>query len=381
MPVHSRVKVGVVGCGKISGLYLTNCTAFPNLQVAALADVDAERARAQAEAHGIPQSCSLDDMLADPGIELIINLTPPLAHTEVTLAALEAGKHVYSEKPLAATVEDGRLILETAEERELQLGCAPDTFLGGMLQTCRNSIDRGLIGEPVGAAAFMLNHGHESWHPAPDFYYQPGGGPLFDMGPYYLTALVSLVGPIQSVAGLARTTFTERAIGSEPRRGELMAVSTPTHIACLLDFAGGSTGTMTMSFDVWAHQLPPIEIYGTEGTIAVPDPNQFGGTVRVWRHDDPVWREVSPTHEYRLEARGLGVAEMAHAIRTGRAPRASGRLAFHVLEVMEGVLSSSEHGCQVAIVSRCPRPEPLPSRGTGETWQTSFVSDLEGAER
>jgi predicted dehydrogenase len=250
-----KVKVGIIGCGNISGIYLKNCTqTFEILEVAACADLIHERAQAQAREYGVPKACSVEELLQDPKIEIVLNLTTPKAHYEVSKAALEAGKHVYVEKPLAVAREDGQAILELAKSKNLLVGCAPDTFLGAGLQTCRKLIDDGWIGEPVAATAFMTCHGHESWHPDPEFYYEIGGGPMLDMGPYYLTALISLLGPVDRVTGSSRITFPERTITSQPKYGKQIKVETPTHIAGVIDFASGAVGTIITSFDVWSAQ-------------------------------------------------------------------------------------------------------------------------------
>lgn len=357
---HQKAKVGIVGCGTISKTYLQVMPTFEILEVAACADLLLERARARAAEFGVPRALTVDELLADPTIEIVVNLTIPRAHGEVGLAAIEAGKSVYNEKPLAVTREEGRQLLERAAARGVRVGAAPDTFLGGGLQTCRKLIDDGVIGEPVAAVAFMTNHGHESWHPDPAFYYQPGGGPLFDMGPYYLTALVSLIGPIRRVTGSARMTFPERVITSQPKYGTRIPVEVPTHVAGTIDFANGAVGTLITSFDVWAANLPRLEIYGTEGSLSAPDPNTFGGPVRVWTTASREWTEVPLTHGYTKNSRGLGVADLATALRSGRPHRANGELAYHVLDVMHALYEASDQHRHVEIASTCARPAPLP---------------------
>ncbi|HYN89091.1 MAG TPA: Gfo/Idh/MocA family oxidoreductase [Ardenticatenaceae bacterium] len=354
------VKVGVVGTGFISDIYLTNARGFGILDVVACADLIPERAEAKAAQHGVACACSVEELLANPEIEIVVNLTIPRAHGTVALAALEAGKSVYNEKPLAITREDGRRIVEMAAERGLLVGCAPDTFLGGGLQTCRKLIDDGVIGEPVAATAVMTSHGPESWHPDPAFFYQPGAGPMFDMGPYYLTALVALIGPIRRVTGSARVTFPERTITSQPRQGSTIEVKVPTHVAGVMDFANGAVGTIITSFDVWGGPPPHIEIYGTEGSMRVPDPNQFKGPVRIWHPGDGEWREAPLTHGYTANSRGIGVADMAYALRSGRAHRASGAMAYHVLDVMHAFHDAPLEGRHVEIDSGTERPAPLP---------------------
>jgi len=360
MPAYP-VKVGVIGCGNISGIYLKNARNLEVIQVVACADMVAERAAAKAAEYGVPRACSVEEMLGDSQVETVLNLTVPRVHAEIALAALRAGKSVYNEKPLAISREDGARILAIARERGLRVGCAPDTFLGGGHQTVRRLIDDGAIGEPVAATAFMVCHGHESWHPDPEFYYEIGGGPMFDMGPYYLTVLIHLLGPVRRVCASARITFPERTITSEPKRGKRIHVETPTHIAGVLDLAGGQVATLVTSFDVWHAQVPLIEVYGSTGSVSVPDPNGFGGPVRVRRAADREWSEVPLTFGYADNSRGLGLADMAHASRTGRPHRASGELAFHVLDVMHAFHESSAQGRHVELSSTCERPAPLPT--------------------
>ncbi len=353
-------KVGVIGCGNISGIYLQAGRRFEMLEIVACADLDMDKAKAQAEEFGIPRACTPEELLADPDIEIVMNLTTPDAHGAVGLAALGAGKNVHNEKPLAVTREDGRRMLDEAQERGLRVGGAPDTFMGGGHQTCRKLIDDGAIGEPVAAVAFMLCHGHESWHPNPEFFYKPGGGPMFDMGPYYLTALVNMMGPVRRVTGSTRITFPERLITSQPKSGTVIEVETPTHFAGVMDFECGAVATIITSFDVWASELPLIQVYGTEGSLSVPDPNAFGGKVRLWRSRDEGWQEMPLTHGYTDNSRGIGVADMAYGLRSGRPHRPSGELAYHVLDVMHAFLDASESGEHVELESTCSRPAPLP---------------------
>ncbi len=353
-------KIGVIGCGAISYAYLTAGDRFEILEVVACADLYPERARAKAEEFSIPRACTVEELLADPEIEIVVNLTIPRVHAEIALATLAAGKCAYSEKPLGVTREQGQAVLKLAADKGLLVGCAPDTFLGGGIQTCRKLIDDGWIGDPVAATAFMLGHGPEHWHADPDFFYQPGAGPLFDMGPYYLTTLTHLLGPTRRVAGSATITFPERLITSKPHYGTVIQVNTPTHVAGLMEFATGAIGTLVMSHDVWAAQVPCIEVYGTEGTLSVPDPNTFGGPIRVKRGRAEAWAEIPFSHGYTDPNRGIGVADMAYAMRSGRAHRASGRLAYHVLDVMQAFYDASEQKTWVDLASDCPRPEPFP---------------------
>ena len=354
------VRVGLMGTGVISDIYLTNAAKYAEIDIVACADLDVDRARQAAAKHGVARAYSPDDLLADPGVELVINLTIPRAHAEVGVATLAAGKHLYSEKPFTIEREDAARLLASAAERDLRVGSAPDTFLGGGLQTCRHLIDAGAIGQPVAATAFVTGHGPEGWHRNPAFFYQYGGGPLLDMGPYYLTALVNLMGPVRRVTGSARASFPERTIGSEPLKGQTIAVEVPTHVAAVLDFASGAIATLVTSFDVWAADLPRIEVYGATGSLSVPDPNQFGGPIRIHTAGAKDWSDAPLTFASAENSRGIGVADMAAAIRAGEPHRASGELAYHVLDIMASILDASESGRHIDIQSTCDRPAPLP---------------------
>lgn len=355
-----KIKVGIIGTGNISGIYLENGSKFDAMEVVACADLDVERAKARGEQHGV-RGCSVDELLADPGIDMIINLTIPQAHASVNLRALEAGKHVYVEKPFAVKREEAQEVLALAAKKGLYVGSAPDTFLGGGIQTCIKLIEDGWIGTPIGATAFMLSGGHESWHPSPEFYYQVGGGPMFDMGPYYLTALVAMLGPITRVTGSARISYPERTITSQPKYGQKVEVEVPTHIAGVMDFAAGAIGTILTSFDVKGGSvLPRIEVYGSHGTLQVPDPNNFGGEIRVCRAGSREWSTIPLAYGYAENARGVGAADMAKAIQTGRKHRANGELAYHVLEAMHGFHDASEQGAHYVMKSTCERPALLP---------------------
>jgi len=354
------VKIGVIGCGNISGIYLQADKKFDILKIVACADLIKARATAKAKEHGIPKACSVKQLLEDPEIEIVVNLTVPKAHAEVSLAALKAGKHVHCEKPLALTRESGRQILDLAKKSGLRVGAAPDTVLGAGIQTARKLIDDGWIGEPVSATAFMQCHGHESWHPSPEFYYQKGGGPLCDMGPDYLTALVTLLGPVKRVCGATRVTFPQRTITSKPKYGKVVKVEVPTHVAGIMDFKNGAIGTIVTSFDVWAHTLPCLEIHGTTGSMCVPDPNSFGGPVKVRRAGAPEWKEIPLPHPYPENSRGIGVADMAYALRSGAPHRTNGQLAYHVLDIMCPIHEASEQGRHILLESDCESPAPMP---------------------
>lgn len=339
------MNIGVIGCGNISGAYLGAAKQFPILSIARLADLDVSRAKAQAEKHGVPAAGTVDELLRDDSIELVINLTIPAVHAQVALQIIEAGKHMYVEKPLAVTVADGQKVLDAAKRKNVRVGCAPDTFLGTGHQTARHAIESGKIGRPIAALAFMLCGGHETWHPDPEFYYKPGGGPMFDMGPYYLTDLINLVGPIKRVCGVAGIQQPDRTITSKPKHGTKIAVQTPDHVAGTIEFAGGAIGTIVQSFAVkHAHTGgAPIQVIGTEGTILVPDPNGFEGDVKFKQDGMQDWEVLPTTHAYPT-GRSLGVADMAHAIRSGREHRANGEQAFAVLDAMAGFLESSKTG-------------------------------------
>jgi len=380
----NKFRVGLIGCGVISDIYLKTCKKFDILDVVACASLDSEESRAKAEKHGIPRVCTPEHIIDDSEIDCVLNLTIPAAHADISLAALGAGKHVYSEKPFATSIEDGRKILALAKEKNRLVGNAPDTFLGGRLQTCRRLIEEGLIGKPTGVSAFACTHGAERHHPNPDFYYLPGGGPLLDLGPYYLTAMVALFGPVIRSAAFAKRTFEERMIESQPRHGEMMPVDVDTHVCGILEFADGVIGSMMVSFDVWDSQLPRLEIYGEEGTISIPDPdptdgtNIFGGPVYYktretarWNYRPRVqgldaWDVADNRHGYNEDSRGLGLADLAYAVREGRPPRASGEMAFHVFEIMTGMLASSKSGSFGVPESTCQVPEPLPEVFPGE---------------
>ena len=353
------VGVGVIGCGNISAAYLTAAKKFPVLNIVALADANPAAAEARGAEFGLP-ACPVDALFTDPAVEIVLNLTVPKAHVEVGLKAIAAGKHVHSEKPLGVAVAEARTLIDAAAAKGLRVGCAPDTFLGGAHQTARRAVDEGLIGRPIGGTAFFMCPGHERWHPNPGFYYLAGGGPMLDMGPYYLTDLVNLLGPVASVSGVATRTRSERLVTSKPLAGARVPVEVPTHVTGTLTFASGAAVSITMSFDVSRHRHGPIELYGEAGSLIVPDPNYFGGKVEFATASED-WREI-PTQgpyadgNYRI----VGLADMAQAIRSGRPHRASGELAFHVLEVMEAFQKSSDGGKSAPISSRPPRPAPLP---------------------
>jgi predicted dehydrogenase len=357
--VSNALRVGIVGAGYISGAYLKAAKNFPDLAIVSCADALRTNAEKRGEEFGLEVQ-NVDELLQDQSVDLILNLTTPQSHFPVTSQGLRAGKHVYSEKPLALSGEEAAVLSQTAYARNVRLGCAPDTFLGGGQQTARKLIDDGAIGKPLGGTAFVLSHGPESWHPSPEFYYQTGGGPVFDMGPYYITALVNLLGPVTRVTSIARRSFEERIFGAGPRKGQKFPVEIFTHFNALLEFEQGAVISFHASFDVHGHSHLPIEIYGTDGSLQIPDPNFFGGPVRLLEKGDR-WTDVPLTHgfgdgNYRI----LGVADMASAIRSNRPHRASDQIALHTVEVMEAIVSGGESGSGVPINSRCERPRALP---------------------
>ena len=356
----SKMNIGIIGCGSVSEWYFGAPKLFRVLKIVACADIRMERAREKAAKHNI-RWCTVTEMLADPSIQLVINLTPPQAHAEISIAVLEAGKHLYTEKPLAITRADAVQMIRLAEYRGMRISAAPDTFMGGAVQTCRQLIDEGAIGKPIAAMAFMLRLGVENWHPDPAFLFQRGGGPLFDMGPYYLTVLINLLGPIRLVTGIARITFPKRQIAGHPGVGAVISVETPTHLASVLEFSNGTIATLVTSFDLWSSRIPFMEIHGSEGALSIPDPSQFGGTVLLRRVSEQEWHDVPITHGYTEQSRGIGIADMVYAIREGRPHRASAELAYHVLDTMVAIEESSEHGMHIKLASSCLRPAPLPS--------------------
>ena len=353
-----KLGIGIIGCGNISSAYLKAMTAFPILDIRGIADLNGDLARQRASEFNVP-SCDVSEIFTDPTIELVVNLTVPKAHVAVAMQALDAGKHTYSEKPLGITFAEGKTLADAAKAKGLRIGAAPDTFLGGSHQTARAIVDSGALGIPVGGTATFMCPGHERWHPNPDFYYEVGGGPMLDMGPYYITDLVNLLGPVAKVAGFAVAARKERTITSEPRNGQVVPVHVPTHVAGVMAFESGAVVQIGMSFDVAGHKHVPLEVYGTEGTLIVPDPNHFGGQIEFLKKGGAF--EPRDTTEPYADGnyRSLGVADMAHAIRSNRPHRANGDLALHVLEVMEAFDKAAETGTTITITTKTDRPAPL----------------------
>lgn len=373
------MKVGLIGTGRISDIYLTNCMKFEELDIIACASLDREEASLKAKRFNLPQVLSPEELLSDDEIECVLNLTIPAAHFDISKAALEAGKHVYSEKPFVTSLNKGQQLLDLAAERQLLIGNAPDTFMGGRWQTVRKLIDSGVIGKPSGFTAHVGTHGVERHHPNPDFYYKEGGGPLLDLGPYYLTVLVFLFGPMTRVCGMSNRSTNTRLIENGPRNGEIIDVEIDTHSLSLIEFDCGVIGSMTMSFDVWESETPRLEIYGSEGSICIPDldpvhgANNFDGPVWFRRRKDSRW-EFQPRpidrpeqwlvaenrYGYNANYRGLGLRDLAQARVENREPRADGKLAFHVLEALIAIEESARAQRFQEISSTVKRPDPMP---------------------
>jgi predicted dehydrogenase len=367
----ARIDIGIIGCGNISHSYLKGAARSEQVRVKSVADMRMEAAQEKAAEYGV-QAVKVDRLLADPDIQIVINLTVPLAHAPVSLQVVEAGKHVYSEKPLVTRHAEAGALMLAAAARGVRVGCAPDTFLGAGHQACRRAVDAGRIGRPIAGSAFFATHGMEHWHPNPEFFFKRGGGPTLDIGPYYVTQLVNLLGPVVRVAAQTTMGSATRIVSSEPLKGSIINVEVPTTVNGVLSFANGTSVTITTSWDVWKHRRVPFEIYGSEGSMLVPDPNFFGGEPVVTERDGdwmPLDISVHPfgkpnrytsdgahVADYRI----VGLLDMAAAVRDNRPHRASGELAMHVLEVLDAFERSSTEGRHVMIETSCERPEPLP---------------------
>ncbi|WP_440073539.1 Gfo/Idh/MocA family protein [Streptosporangium sp. OZ121] len=355
------VNVGVVGCGFIFGQYVRSIERLPELRLVSVADLDPERAREAVRGCPEVEVLSVAELMADPRVDVVLNLTVPAAHAEITLQAVASGKDVYSEKPLAATTADAARVLRAAAEAGVRVGCAPDTVLGTGTQTARKAIDDGLIGRPVAATAIMLTPGHEGWHPNPDFYYAPGGGPLMDMGPYYITSLVTLLGPVTTVIGAASRTRARRTIATGPRRGEEIPVAVDTHVTGVLVHASGALSTLVMGFEGAATGAPPIEVHGERGSLSVPDPNHFDGSVLLARMGEEDWETLPAAAGHVGAGRGVGLADLV-TTPAGRESRTGATLTYHVLDIMECLLSSAHSRTAVTVTSTCERPQPVTFR-------------------
>ena len=357
-PGTAHLNVGIIGCGKIIAQYLETLARLDDVHLIAVADLNA--ARSSEVAASVPGlvALSVHELLDRPDIAVVVNLTIPAAHAEVSLRIIAAGKSVYVEKPLTSTTMEARTVLDAATAAGVFVGCAPDTVLGTGLQTARRAIDDDLIGAPISATATMLTPGHERWHPNPDFYYVPGGGPLLDMGPYYVTALVTLLGPVARVMGAASATRSTRTISNGDRNGEVIPVTTPTHVTGILIHESGAISTLVTSFDAVATTASNIEVHGERGSLGVPDPNHFAGDVRLWALGETEWATLPVSAGYAQASRGYGLADMMWSSTDGQlgGSRANGSLAFHVLEVMESLLHSAETFESMVIASTAPRP-------------------------
>lgn len=363
-----QIGIGIVGCGNISGAYFRGLRRFDGLRILGCTDLNTALADAAGEKYGVPVYDSVETLAAADGIEILVNLTPPLAHESVTRALIETGKHVFTEKPLTASFASAAPLVELARERGVLFGSAPDTFLGAAGQTARAAVDDGLIGEVIGASAFVTHSKAELWHPDPSFLFTRGGGPALDMGPYYIASLVNLLGPLASVYASARIGSAARPVSTPDRRVDSVEVTIPTHASAVLNFASGVVGTVLMSFDVWDHELPFIELYGSKGTLSVPDPNDYDGEVRVRLHGEDGWRSLPPVisgftsgvDAGQLPLRGPGVADLALALH--EAPfRCNAGFALHVLEVLDAIAGGTDG--VATLTTTCERPEP-----TKETW-------------
>ncbi len=352
-----KKNIAIVGCGNISEIYLSNLTnVFDNVNVYAVCDLDDSKVMEKAKKYNA-KKMSFEEILSDKNIDIVLNLTTPFSHYDICKKTILAKKNIYVEKPLSLTYSEGKELVELAQQNHVLIGCAPDTFMGAGIHTARKIIDDGLIGEIVGATAFMVCPGHESWHPAPEFYYKVGGGPLFDMGPYYLTALINLIGCVKSVAGMSNCLRKQRTITSEPKYGEVMDVEVSTHVNALLRFENNAVGNLITSFDVYGSKLPRIEIYGTKGSVIVPDPNEFGGEVLLKQVFDNDFHTYPLLNRFSVNSRGLGVSDMAECLINGSQDNcANGLLALHVLEIMEKILLSSDLKKELELETICKRP-------------------------
>jgi len=370
-PTLPGVKIGILGCGHVSDQYFEGLALHDFLTIVACADLDRPRAEQKAAQHGVPRACTPEELLADPEVELVVNLTPPQVHAEVSLAAIEAGKHVWSEKPLATNLEDAREVVDAATRAGVRLGCAPDTFLGGGIQTAIKLVDDGWIGPTIaGGVAMVTEPGYEIWHPDVASFYREGGGPALDLGPYYVAALVAILGPVARVTSVTRATFAERIVGLGPRRGERIPVEVPTHVTGSLEFESGPIVTTLLSWDVWATNLPYMEIYGSGGSLSIANPDEFHGRPRLRRvgreelEQPPPppgtvdWSPI-PLAQPGDVRRGIGIADIALAVREDRPHRASGEFAYHVLEVLLALARHDRDDTAIAIESRCERPAPV----------------------
>jgi predicted dehydrogenase len=374
-----QIGVGIVGCGNISSAYFRGLRRFEGLRVVGCTDLNRGLAEDAGERYGVRVFDSVEALATPDEVEILVNLTPPLAHESVTRTLLATGKHVFTEKPLTASFESAAPLVAEAKERGVLFGSAPDTFLGSAGQTARTAVDEGLIGEVIGASAFVTHSKAELWHPDPTFLFKPGGGPALDMGPYYIAALVNLLGPVARVYASARIGSRTRPVSGPNRRVESIDVSIPTHASATLDFVSGPIGTVLASFDVWDHELPFIELYGSKGTLSVPDPNNYDDAVRVRLHGETEWRElpavidgftIGEPADY-LPLRGPGVADLAAAL-AGQPFRTSAEFALHVLEVLDAIANGTDNVHTLTTSSERPAPST-------ETWMPATAKETANA--
>lgn len=363
-----KLRIGVMGCGNISTTYFKFVPLFKDIEITGCADLNPEMAKIRAEEYGVT-AMKPAELLVSKDIDLVLNLTLPNAHFEVSLAAVKAGKHVYSEKPLVLSMKDGTALKKAADAKKVRVGCAPDTFLGGAHQRARKAVDDGLVGKITSGTAIVMSHGMEHWHPNPDFFFKPGGGPILDLGPYYIANLINLIGPVKRVVALTSKAQKSRTITSQPRAGQKIPVKTPTNIQALLEFANGATVSLIASWDVWAHRHSNMELFGTEGSLYVPDPNFFGGevlstkrngeaeTLPAWDH--PFGIPNQDNHGPVANYRAAGLADMAAAIKGKRDARCSLDRTLHGVEVMTSILASGESGKFITMKTTCTRPKAL----------------------
>ncbi len=358
-----KVRIGILGCGNVCHEYVEAAQRVyqKDMEIVAVADIRPQAARDIAQKYGIPQAVTPQELLNNEAVEIVVNLTVPSAHYETNRACLNAGKHVYCEKPFVQTRQEGNEILRLAEQKHLRMGCAPDTFMSATVQTARKLIVDGWIGEVIGSSATMFSttHGNESWHPDPAFFYKPGAGPLYDMGGYFVNPMIQLCGPIRDVFCMDAVTFPERRITTEPHYGEMIRVEVPTHLVSVFHYANGGIGQLTFSWDAWNHRQPDLEIYGTEGTLSLGFPGWYNEPVLLCRHayGKDAWDNIPLLDEFRVQARGIGLSDMCQALREGRPHRADGNLALHALDFFNSMEESGETGERITLTTTCDIPK------------------------
>jgi predicted dehydrogenase len=365
---RKKFRLGILGCGAISADYLKGAVGvFSNVvEVAACSDIVVEKAEARAKEYNVPKVCSPEEMMDDPEIDIIVNLTIPAVHDKLTIACLKHGKHVYTEKPLAITRAGAKEVAKTANSLGLRVGSAPDTFMNAPVQTAKKIIEDGWIGEPIGVTAICPMRGNEYFRPDADFFYKKGAGPMLDNAPYWLNIMVNLMGPIKSVVAQSRITFPERTIKVPPRRGEKIQVEVPTFVSGVFEFETGAIGTFINSFDIWKSKTPFIEVYGEKGSLIFPDsPGLYYGELLISRFGDSEWHSCPQLNEYANFTRGIGIADMVRGIQTNTPHRANLELAYHTIDVMLAFEESAEEGVKKMIASKCKKPTGL--------WETEDI--------